>query len=663
LEKGMTRFLFAGSSTLWRGGVAMVCVAGSVTAAYVAARAQGGAQTAAKPHTTWSDYGGTPDSAQYSALNQINRSNVQQLRVAWTYPTGDPGAYIFAPLVAADVMYVLAKNNAIVAIDAATGKELWVHENPQGRVTQRGINYWESRDRRERRLLYMNSQYLQALDATTGAAITSFGTNGRVDLRVGLDRDPARINVQSGTPGKVFEDLIILGSATNQEYASAPGDIRAYNVRTGELAWTFHTIPRPGEFGYDTWPPEAYKTVGGANAWGELSVDAARGIVYVPTGSPKYNFYGGNRKGANLFGDSLVALDARTGKRLWHFQMVHHDIWDYDNATAPKLLTVRHNGQLVDIVAHAGKTGFLYVFNRVTGEPLWPIDERPVPASTVPGEQAWPTQPFPTKPAPFARQSLTENDLSPFFDDPAERERFAADIRAARNEGLFTPVTLGRYTVQMPGNNGGANFGGAAIDPVAGSMFVVSKDWPSLLKLTAPAGTPENPPDPTSVQYRSTFGFMVASNGLIAIKPPFTSLTAYDLNAGTIKWQIPLGQVPSLAAKGITDTGVHFPKIGPVVTAGGLLFAGTRDQKVRAFDVDTGKVLWEADVPAGAEGIPAVYQVGGRQFIVFCVAGQVGTNTHVPFYQALSGGGNRAGGNVPIPGSYIAFALPAATDR
>ena len=248
---------------------------------------------------------------------------------------------------------------------------------PRGRLTQRGINYWESKDRSERRLLFMNNQFLQALDARTGQLITSFGQNGRVDLRVGLDRDPATINAQSGTPGKVFEDVIILGSATNQEYNSAPGDVRAFNVRTGQLAWTFHTVPRPGEFGYETWPPDAWKTVGGANAWGEMSVDEGRGIVYVPTGSPKYNFYGANRKGNNLFGDCLVALDARSGKRLWHFQMVHHDVWDFDNAVAPKLLTIRRNGQSVDIVAQAGKTGFLYVFNRVTGEPIWPIEERP----------------------------------------------------------------------------------------------------------------------------------------------------------------------------------------------------------------------------------------------------------------------------------------------
>jgi glucose dehydrogenase len=627
------------------------------------------ASTGKAPFTNWRDYGGGADSSQYSPLAQITRANVSKLQIAWQFPTGDDGGYIFNPVVIDGVMYVLARGSAIVALDAATGKELWAYEAPKGRLTQRGINYWESKDRSERRLLFSNSQFLQALDARTGQLITSFGRNGRVDLREGLDRNPTGINAQSGTPGKVFEDLIILGSATNQEYNSAPGDVRAFNVRTGELVWTFHTVPRPGEFGYETWPPEAWKTVGGANAWGELSVDEARGIVYVPTGSPKYNFYGANRKGNNLFGDCLLALDARTGKRLWHFQMVHHDVWDFDNATAPKLLTVRHNGQNVDIVAQAGKTGFLYVFNRVTGEPLWPIEERPVPKSDMPNEELSPTQPFPTKPAPFGRQSFTEKDLSPYIDDPAERERFLTEIRNARNEGLFTPVGTDRYSMQIPGNNGGANFGGAAVDPVRGMVFVVNKDWPALLKLTpAPPANPPEPADPSGLRYRSAFGFMIASNGLPAIAPPWSTLTAYDLNAGTIKWQIPLGDVEELAAKGIKNTGSHFPKVGPVVTAGGLVFTGTRDRQIRAYDVETGKVLWSMEMPAGIEGIPAVYQVNGKQYLVYCVAATAGHRTHAPFYPpatppSATPGGRAAGGagrvaSAPIPGAYVAFALP-----
>jgi quinoprotein glucose dehydrogenase len=638
-------------------------------AAHPRPRAQAPSPTAPKgPFANWVDYGGGPDASQFSPLTQINRDNVATLQVAWTFPTGGSGGYLFNPVVVDGVMYVLARGSAIVALDAATGRELWAHEAPKGRLTQRGINYWESRDRSERRLLFMNGQFLQALDARTGQPITSFGVNGRVDLRVGLDRDPGTINAQSGTPGKVFEDLIILGSATNQEYNSAPGDVRAYNVRTGELVWTFHTVPRPGEFGYETWPPDAWKTVGGANAWGELSVDEARGIVYVPTGSPKYNFYGANRRGANLFGDCLVALDARTGRRIWHFQMVHHDIWDYDNATAPKLLTVRHNGQMVDIVAQAGKTGFLYVFNRVTGEPLWPIEERPVPKSEMPNEQAWPTQPFPTNPPPFGRQAFTEKDVNPHIPDPAERERFAAEIRSARNEGLFTPPGTSSYTMQIPGNNGGANFGGAAVDPARGMVFVVNKDWPALLKLVpAPPANPPEPADPSGLRYRSAFGFMIASNGLPAIGPPWSTLTAYDLNAGTIKWQIPLGDIEELAAQEITNTGSHFPKVGPVVTGGGLVFTGTRDRKIRAMDVETGKVLWTFETPAGIEGIPAVYQVNGKQYLVYCAAATSGHRTHAPFYPDLAPapvrGGRAAGGagrvaSAPIPGAYVAFALP-----
>ena len=432
----------------------------------------------------WSSYGGTPDSAQYSGLRQIDKTNVRDLKVAWTYPVQDRNHYYFSPIVVHDVMYVMAKNNSIVALDAATGKERWVHATAVGSylITNRGINYWESRDGLDRRLLYAQDNLLQELNARTGEAISSFGRQGHVDLRKDLGRDVSGIVlVQSTTPGRVFENLIILGSATNQEYESAPGDIRAYDVLSGKLVWSFHTIPHPGEFGYETWPREAWKTIGGANVWGEMSLDEKRGILYAPTGSPKYNFYGANRKGADLFGDCLLALDARTGKRIWHFQMVHHDIWDYDDATAPKLLTVQHKGKTVDAVAVATKQGFLYVFDRVSGEPLWPIEERPVPKSEMPGEETSPTQPFPTNPPPFARQKFSADDLSPFL-STEERARTKDRIKSARNEGLFTPPGL-RETVQMPGNNGGANWGSAAADPTSGMMYVGSKDLPAMLKL------------------------------------------------------------------------------------------------------------------------------------------------------------------------------------
>jgi glucose dehydrogenase len=593
----------------------------------------------AQDHSGWRDYGGGADSAQYSALRQIDRSNVSKLELAWTYPTGDGQKYSFNPVMVDGVVYVLAKKNSIVALDARTGKEMWTYTSdpPASIITNRGINYWESKDRSDRRLLFCANHALHAIDARTGKLILTFGTAGRVDLKEGLERDPQSLTlVQSTTPGRVFENLIILGSATNQGYGSGPGDIRAFDVRTGKLVWVFHTIPHPGEFGYDTWPADAWKTVGGANIWSEFSLDEARGIVYAPTASAKYNFFGADRKGSNLFADCLLALDARTGKRLWHFQMVHHDIWDYDDATAPKLLRVRHEGKMIDAVAQVSKQGFVWVFDRVTGAALWPIEERPVPRTDMPGEETWPTQPFPTKPPPFARQKFTADDLNPYL--PAEdRARFRDEILSARNEGLFTPPGL-RPTIQMPGNNGGANWGGAAVDPANGMLFVVSKDLPAILKLTP------DPKAPAGTRYVSGFGLVTGSNGLSLIGPPWSSLTAYDLNEGTIKWKIALGDVPELAAKGVKNTGSHYPKVGPVVSAGGLLFTGTRDRTIRAFDVETGRVLWQWEAEAALEGIPAVYEAGGREFIMFCASAQVGLT---PATQGK------------IPGAYIAFALPA----
>lgn len=310
----------------------------------------------------WSQYLGGPDSAQYSSLKQINKSNVSQLQVAWTYATEDKTNYDFNPIVVDGVMYVLAKNNSLVALDAATGKELWVHANNSRAVTARGVTYWQSKDGSDRRLLYCVSNYLVAINAKTGEPITSFGENGRTDLRVGYDRDVKTLTrVQNNTPGRIFENLILMGSAASADYEGNAGNIRAFDVLTGKLEWVFHTIPHPGEFGYDTWPADAWKSIAGVENWTDMVIDEKRGIAYIPLASPRYDFYGANRKGANLFGNSLVALDARTGKRLWHFQFVHHDLWDYDLPSAPRLVTVMHDGKKVDAVAQPTKQGFLFL--------------------------------------------------------------------------------------------------------------------------------------------------------------------------------------------------------------------------------------------------------------------------------------------------------------
>jgi quinoprotein glucose dehydrogenase len=429
----------------------------------------------------WPGYGNGPDNSRYFASRQISKSNVSQLQVAWNYAYGETS---FGPIVVRGVIYGRGRNGSLVAIDAKTGKELWIRENMNG-MTSRGMNYWESADGRDQRLIFSMNSLLQEVDAKTGKSIVTFGTNGVVDLRVGIDgRDPATIgNIQSNTPGEVFENLILLGSATGEGYMSPPGDIRAYDVRDGKLAWTFHTVPRPGEYGYDTWPKDAWKYVGGTNNWGEMTIDTRRGIAYIPLGSPSYDFYGADRLGANLFGTSIVALDARTGKRRWHFQLVHHDLWDMDPSAAPQLTTIRHNGRNRDVVVVTSKTTWLYVFDRETGEPIWPIEERPVPKSEMAGEESWPTQPYPTNPPPHSRQSFTVDDVSPYLSSD-EAETFKKRLAAATNKGLFTPISF-NDTMHIPTSNGGVLFGGAASEP-NGAVYVVAHDNPGILRLLRP---------------------------------------------------------------------------------------------------------------------------------------------------------------------------------
>jgi quinoprotein glucose dehydrogenase len=429
-------------------------------------------------HKSWKQYGGSADQSRYLEFKQITKKNVSQLKVAWRYMTNDNSGYLFNPIIINNVMYVLAKNHSLVALDAVTGKEIWIHANLNA-ITWKGINYWESKDKTDRRLIFTLGGTLQEIDAATGKSILTFGNNGIVDLKQGTIRDPSTFSrIQPTTPGVVFENYYMIGSSPGENIFSGPGDLRAYDIITGKMAWVFHTIPLPGEYGYKTWPKDAYKYVGGANTWGEISVDEKRGIAYFPTGSPTYDYFGGDRVGDNLFSDCIIAIDIHTGKRLWHFQTVHHDLWDYDLCTAPQLITVNHNGKRVDAVAVASKTSFLYVFDRVTGEPLWPIEERPVPASDVPGEVASPTQPIPTVLPPFGRQTLTSADVSPYM-KPADQEMWKKRIDAGA-KGMFQPIKLNGETFGLPGAVGGANFSNTAAMPDKGLVFIIGQDHPSV---------------------------------------------------------------------------------------------------------------------------------------------------------------------------------------
>jgi quinoprotein glucose dehydrogenase len=420
----------------------------------------------------WPVYGGGPEGTHYSRLRQINRDNVSGLRVAWTYDTGEAGGLETTPIIVHRVLYGNTPSNEIFALDAATGKQLWKFASGLGGQPNRGLSYWSAAD--DERILVGIDCFEYALNARTGKPIASFGENGRVDLRKDLGRDFQHQSLSATSPGVIYKDLIIIGMREPESLPAPPGDIRAYDVRTGKLRWTFHTIPRPGEYGYNTWPKDAWTYSGGANNWAGMALDEKRGIVYVPTGSAASDFYGSDRIGDDLFANCLIALNAETGQRIWHFQSVRHDLWDRDLPAPPVLLTVRRDGKSVDAVAQTTKSGYVFLFDRANGVPLFPVRYQPYPPSDVPGEEAADTQPLPTKPAPFARQRLTEDMLTQRT--PEAHQAAVRQFRELRNQGQFVPFTVGKQTVVFPGFDGGAEWGGPAVDPGTGVLYVNAND-------------------------------------------------------------------------------------------------------------------------------------------------------------------------------------------
>ena len=691
---------------------------------------------------SWETYQGDPGSNQYSSLSQINKNNVDQLDVAWVYQTGDnlnkQSQIQCNPIIIDDILYATSPNIKLMALRAGTGELLWEFDpeldfSPH---VNRGVTYWESGN--DKRILFTAGSLLFAIDAITGKPVVSFGTEGVTSLKAGLGARAANLFVISTPPGLIYKNLYIIGTRVSENADAAPGYIRAFNARTGAVEWVFHTIPKPGEYGYDTWPKDAYSKIGGANAWAGISLDVERGVVYAPTGSASFDFWGGNRKGSNLFANCIIAIDAENGQRLWHYQTVHHDLWDRDLPAPPNLVTVTHNGIKIDAVAQVTKSGYVFLLDRDSGKPLFTIEERPVKKSDLKGEEAWPTQPFPLKPPPFARQQFSKKEITNISPEANEYVKTIWSKTRA-GEQFIPPSTEG--TMYFPGFDGGAEWGGASYDSNTGILYVNSNEMPwiqHMVKLeldTSGQTEPKTMKDIGEKIYKTNCaichgqsrqgntagtyppllnlnkilaretsmeiiekgkGFMPSYNqfskekknallaylyddsiqnseknsgdknwlddlskellefaipyshtgynrffdqeGYPAVKPPWGTLNAIDLNKGEILWQVPLGEFKELTERGIPRTGTENYG-GPVATAGGLIFiAASKDEHIRAFDKDTGAELWKHKLPAGGYATPSVFAVDKRQYVVIaCGGGKMGT----------------------APGDYyVAFALP-----
>lgn len=586
----------------------------------------------------WASYGGDDGSTKYAPLDQIDAGNVDQLEVAWTWASADNAViaqnrelsargFKGTPVMVDGVLYVRTSLSIVAAIDAATGEQLWVRDvgsYDAGRPTNlgfntRGVAHWS--DGVESRIfLATGDSHLWSFDAVTGQPVGRFGGDGKIDLTQGLLREVPRDAYQVMSPPMVVGDVVIVGSSIAdgpQNMTAPPGDIRGFDTRTGRLLWTFHTVAQAGEFGNDTWEDNSWRYTGNTNVWTVMSADQELGYVYLPIGTPTNDWYGGHRLGDNLFAESLVCLDAATGERVWHFQMVHHGLWDYDLPAAPTLVDITVDGRDIKAVAQVSKQGFTYVFDRVTGEPVWPIEERPVAQSSVPGERSSATQPFPTKPPAFERQGMSVDALIDFTPElRAEAEQILSEFEYG---DLFHPPSE-KGTIQMPGWAGGANWYGAGFDPETDYLYVPSRTDPISVRLVKPDR------ERSDFTYRRGRSGLRGPQGLPLVKPPYSRLTAINLATGEQAWQVPLGDGPR---QQVIDLGAPDPGplggavyTGPVVTKT-LLFLGLRGNRetgqgpvLNAYDKASGEIVHAVDLPVPLNGTPMTYMDEGRQYVV-----------------------------------------------